>query len=536
MFRSPLLLLGILGLINACSGLTTLTLNHTYPLSLELSVQICVGHLNRLNPNTYYTLGSQGGQFPTYAANDQFWLDTLHPSSTPQNKDLLQFLLQDCLPILGEVIEYNYEVQREFAPQIVTASISLYAVAISTSVETPAELLQAIRTYNLALNVTSEWSELTALETVKRVFNDYASKFPTKTSVVKIDPGYKYAGDHRLESQIFEFFSDGDTTTAVYGYDDFVPLFGGDTYEAETNCIKEHNIGQVASTGVNNIQFYSSFGAIEKPLDSNPIPTITYNASKTYVAFVVGDGDNFWHLKNNHMKLFLQRLQFCTADPSTCYPMSWSIAPSASQYMPDIINYYSDIALNTTKDYFVLPPSGSLYSYPGLMSSDVQKKYIERMEGDMNIYNTRISVHWEWFYNWRHTISTYFNSWSEYTTERTGFILANVPYLLPMFIFRLKEYRIIGENVVLFKPNEWRYSSAKQSHTTEEMGDIINGFKPGYISPVYMTVDGSLEPIQATYDLYTEHLEEWVEVVPVECLVELVFEKESLERGGGEKE
>ena len=37
---------------------------------------------------------------------------------------------------------------------------------------------------------------------------------------------------------------------AVFGYNDAIDLFGGWLFEAETNCIEEHNMGQVASSGI----------------------------------------------------------------------------------------------------------------------------------------------------------------------------------------------------------------------------------------------------------------------------------------------
>jgi len=45
----------------------------------------------------------------------------------------------------------------------------------------------------------------------------------------------------------------------VYGYDDTFPLFGGDTFEAETNCAPSHNLGQIASVGVNNLSYFKRF-------------------------------------------------------------------------------------------------------------------------------------------------------------------------------------------------------------------------------------------------------------------------------------
>ena len=42
----------------------------------------------------------------------------------------------------------------------------------------------------------------------------------------------------------------------VYGYNDAVHFFGS-IFEAETNCIAAHNMGQVASSGVNNFSFFN---------------------------------------------------------------------------------------------------------------------------------------------------------------------------------------------------------------------------------------------------------------------------------------
>ena len=78
---------------------------------------------------------------------------------------------------------------------------------------------------------------------------------------------------------------------AVYGYDDTFPV-AGDLFEAETTCFPEHNAGQVATSGVNNLAFFSRAPAVTTPLAQNPTPRIAFNASRTYMTFIVGDGDN----------------------------------------------------------------------------------------------------------------------------------------------------------------------------------------------------------------------------------------------------
>ena len=43
----------------------------------------------------------------------------------------------------------------------------------------------------------------------------------------------------------------------VFGYNDAVDVFGGWVFEAETNCIEEHNMGQVGKhTPIANDKFY----------------------------------------------------------------------------------------------------------------------------------------------------------------------------------------------------------------------------------------------------------------------------------------
>jgi hypothetical protein len=49
---------------------------------------------------------------------------------------------------------------------------------------------------------------------------------------------------------------------------------------------------QACTMGVNNLSFLSRKGPITAPLTQNPAPAVAFNASKTYVSLVVGDGDN----------------------------------------------------------------------------------------------------------------------------------------------------------------------------------------------------------------------------------------------------
>ena len=67
---------------------------------------------------------------------------------------------------------------------------------------------------------------------------------------------------------------------AVLGYDDTWAL-AGDIFEAETNCVREHNMGQVASDGANNLAFYSRKPSPIAPLVQNPPGRPSFDPNKT---------------------------------------------------------------------------------------------------------------------------------------------------------------------------------------------------------------------------------------------------------------
>ena len=55
---------------------------------------------------------------------------------------------------------------------------------------------------------------------------------------------------------------------SVMGYEDSWKI-AGDLFEAETDCNYVHNMGQIASSGVNNLAFYSRKPKIDTPILQN---------------------------------------------------------------------------------------------------------------------------------------------------------------------------------------------------------------------------------------------------------------------------
>jgi hypothetical protein len=189
---------------------------------------------------------------------------------------------------------------------------------------------------------------------------------------------------------------------AVYGYGDSYPI-AGDIFEAETDCTKEHNMGQIATEGVNNLSFFTrNKAAITTPLiqNQNMMKYEVYNASKTYITFVLGDGDNINFIKSSRRDWMLNRINRCSpsmniTDYLHCFPLTWSLSPHLWHLAPDWVNWYYETAHVTGYDYFMLPPSGHLYSYPSEFPENVQLQYIQQTNHDGYLMNTSGTVHWE---------------------------------------------------------------------------------------------------------------------------------------------
>lgn len=84
------------------------------------------------------------------------------------------------------------------------------------------------------------------------------------------------------------------------------------------------------------------------------------------------------------------RADKCAADPSYlgCFPLTWSMSPQLTHLAPDWLNWYYAYAQETTKDFFVLPPSGDLYAYPEEMPEDVLNGYVSSTERDCELLST----------------------------------------------------------------------------------------------------------------------------------------------------
>ena len=197
----------------------------------------------------------------------------------------------------------------------------------------------------------------------------------------------------------------------------------------------------------------------------------------------------------------LDRVHRCTAKPSAsyhdCFPLLWSLSPQLQHLAPDWLRWYYNQARLTTHDYFVLPPSGALYSYPGQMQPHDQARFVANTERDCFVMNTSASVEWEWYDTWEHAVRDYYPRYSARGIVR-ALITVNVPYMMPVWLFKEHEfYRVLEgdhggsrEPVVLFKPREWRGASSntsKQNLFAPLFAEEINRWVLAFASP-HLTV------------------------------------------------
>jgi len=289
-------------------------------------------------------------------------------------------------------------------------------------------------------------------------------------------------------------------------------------------------MGQIASEGTMNLAYFSRKPRIDasSPLLQNAeAPHSRHNRSKVYVAFIMGDGDNLNYMKNARKNWMQERVARCAADPAGCFPLVWTSSPQLLHLAPDWARWFYNASLQTGRDYFVLPPSGDLYSYPSLMSTDAQANFVTNTENDCKAMNTSGVVSWEFMFTWKNAIENFYPLYAKNGIVR-GLIPVNVPYMVPVVNFKpWQNYKIFDKTTVLFRPHEWRgagtseFNKQLKTDTAQEMAAEINNFTKGSASAIYMTSDGGLD-FDLMYEM-VQYLDEHVEIVSHNTLVDMAL-------------
>lgn len=490
------------------------------PAPFQLAVQACVGLKNR-------ALG--GSVYVRMHADDNVWLEELE--ITPASViDAAEFL-DGCVVENPRCVRYSYDDQQALLPNILTVAAALGAVPLDTT--------QTVACEDVAFDAITEFAERdTPYLATQYVFENFIDE---TTGLAMLNPGYDQTPDDPANPEmntdmraalvdfvfsqklfvtflingctsgnperelLTEIVSSGhwETPIGVYGYNNSWLVQGGYVHEAQTRCVDSHNMGAIP-TETGNLSFFSSRRAPivdTEELEHNPPEDITYDSTKTYVAFVVGDGDNVSYILSTRQQWMRQRMDDCAQADNSCAPITWTISPHLPHLAPDVLAWYYRSARSTGQDYFSLPPSGHLYAYPSSLNEADQERFAAATEADARILGTRSVVHWEWFSSWRPAETDFLPRYAHADGVIRGVFPINVPYLIEAFPGwdPSEFYRVLpgedGGAVVLFRSRSWRGvndSDDKFFLSPQRMADELAGYPPGTVTWVYMTSDGGL--------------------------------------------
>ena len=490
------------------------------PPPLQLAVQACAGLHNRRTGGSVYV---------QQEAHDPAWLDELavKPAATLSATEFLK----SCVVAFPSCVRYRYKDQQELLPAILTAAAALQAVPLDDElgVKCAKPAMDAVETLQ---------DHNTRYLATKYVFEQFGAQ---TTGLAMLNPGYDQAASDpaqpklnaQMKSSLVDFvFSqklfvvflvngclDGNpekelltqivnaghwpTPLGVYGYNNSWLVAGGYVHEAQTRCLDSRNMGAIPSE-VHNLSFFSTRSpaiTAAKGVTQNPPEPIAYDPTKTYVAFVVGDGDNVQYMMTARRDWFRKRVENCAKPGEICPPLTWSISPHLARLAPDVLKWYYQQSRKTGKDYFTLPPSGHLYAYPSSLAKADQDKFAAATQEDAGILGVSGTVHWDWLTTWHDAEDHFLPKYATANGAIRGVFPVNVPYLFPAFPWWPAEqfYTLLagedGGKVAVFRPRSWRGINNDGDEfflSPQKMADELAGYPKGTITWVYMTSDGGL--------------------------------------------
>ncbi len=486
---------------------------------LQLAVHACAGLRNR-------ALG--GSVYVDADAHDTPWITDLALSPTATVE--ADAFVRACVAAFPACVRYDYGAQRPLLPNILTVAAALGAVPVDASLD--------VTCGSTAFDAVAALRERNTPELATRyVFEQYAAQ---TTGLAMLNPGYDTGPtnpaapaltrdmgpalvDFVFSQKLFVVFlvngcTEGHpertllsnivnanrwpTPLGVYGYNNSWNVAGGYLHEAQTRCLDSRNMGAIASE-TSNLSFFATRAAPiteSNVVTQNALEAVTYDPSRTYVAFVVGDGDNIAYITSTRRDWFRQRVAACEAG-APCPPLTWTISPHLTRVAPDLLRWYYDQSHRTGHDYFTLPPSGHLYAYPSSLADAAQDRFVAATEEDACVLGLAGTVHWDWAGTWRDAEGVFLPKYATRGGAIRGVFPVNVPYLIPTFTWWPPDhfYEVLtgadGGRVAVFRPREWRgVSNDADIHqlSPQRMADELGGHPRGTVTWVYLTSDGGL--------------------------------------------
>jgi hypothetical protein len=518
--------------------------------TFQLAVQACAGLHNR-------ELG--GSIYVKMDANDAQWLEELDLES----KSIVNALdfLDECAVRFPTCVRYSYVDQQRLLPNILTVAAALGAV--------PLDVDLAVACGDVVFDATLEFKEHNSpYLATKYVFENYVQK---TTGLAMLNPGYNVTPsdnsnpditrnmsaalvDFVFSQKLFVVFlvngcikstpeneilhaivnaGHWPTPLGVYGYNNSWMVMGGYTYEAQTKCLDSRNMGAIPSeTG--NLSFFSTRSAPirnTKELEHNALEDIEYDPGKTYVAFVIGDGDNVQYIMSSRKNWLRERLQDCGQVDHSCAPITWSISPHLIHLAPDVLKWYYKSSHTTGKDYFILPPSGHFYAYPTSLNDKDRDRFVSATEQDARVLGVQGTVHWDWIDTWEDAEQNFLPRYARADGVIKGVFPVNVPYMFDPFPWWPEDqfFKALvgkdGSEVVVFRSREWRGINNDDDAfflSPLKMAEELGSYPSGTVMWVYMTSDGGLN-LQNSFNELVKILPSHVQLVSTDTAARLAL-------------
>ncbi|MCK6530051.1 hypothetical protein L6R50_21680 [Myxococcota bacterium] len=541
---------------------TTVLVDASASVPTQLAVHACAGlHNRRLGGSVFVETAAdvEQSQLDGVLVGDAVWLDDLglEPSATVGYREFLD----SCVGEFNGCVRYDYDAQQAILPSILTLAAALGAVPLIDAAPTACA--------DPVVDATQVFADkATPLEATEYVYQNHLSQ---TTGLAMLNPGFNRDPDDLADPDIDDDMSvalidlvfsrrlfvvflingctDGHpeeilltrivsesgwpTPVGVYGYNDSW-LVGGYLWEAQTRCLDTANMGAIPTRTTNLSFFDTRRPAITEPEELAAIEPerIAYDPDKTYVAFVVGDGDNVRYIMSTRRDWLTQRLDACGDAATPCPPLNWSISPHLPDLAPDVLAWYYQAAQSTGADYFVLPPSGYQYAYPAGLNDGDQAVFAAETEHAGHLLGTRSVVHWEWLDQWQDAVDTFLPRYAHAGGQIRGIFPMNVPYLLDAFpdwpadkLVEVLEGADGEGRAALFRSHSWRgVDGADEFHLTPQgMADKLAALPKGSVTWMYMTSDGGLT-LENSYFELLPLLPEHVQLTSADAAAELAID------------
>jgi hypothetical protein len=537
------------------------------PATTQLAVQACAGLFNRELGGSIYTQAKE---------NDAQWLEEL--ALKPTEVIEAAAFLDECVTAFPTCVRYAYDAQRELLPNILTVGAVLGAV--------PLDVEMTVACSEVAFDATVAFEESTTPYLATRYV--YERYLDDTTGLAMLNPGYDihasdlsspeitrdmpsalvdYVFSHKLfvvflvngccdlisgcsgaslENDVLHDIvnnSDWARPVGVYGYNNSW-LIGGYLHEAQTGCLASRNMGAIP-TETSNLSFFSTRReaiVAAGEVEGNEPEDLEFDPTKTYVAFVVGDGDNIQFIMATRNNWLRQRMADCEQPDNSCEPITWSISPHLAHIAPDILEWYYEMSRRTGKDTFILPPSGHLYAYPTSLAEGDQDLFVAATEEDAAVLGIHSTVHWDWNDEWGAAEAHFLPKYAHQGGAIRGVFPVNVPFMLPTFTWWDPDrffQALVGEDgseIVVFRPRQWRGVDDSGSGATEpfflspqKMADELGSYPPGTVTWVYMTSDGGLS-LENSFMQLVKLLPAHVQLVSADAAATLALQAEHATR------